>query len=1003
MPPRLARASINRSSSQKTTNKKPLRRKNRNLNAFSIASSTHPEHNKVRQHRLGETELDADEPRRKKQRLDDDDSDSEDGAPSSNAKRLEQKNVRKHDFDDIDANSGNDSEGNRWHVGFNRGGEDEDEELDSDEAFGESDEERFADYVLRGSKTNKPGRRRAQPKVRRSGHELSLDENEHDSGDENDDDSDDSLGSDAVDLATMLDQQGEEEDGEDHGHSRNARNASTKRIPTNDDFGGWSDDGSSVGSINGKHKMADSESEQYDEESLSSCSEADDGGREAEKLGQLRGLVDSLSKPEYDDDDSDEVELKPGALTAALRQVSGEDLQSTKQKRKASKGSKQPGSEVLQVPLPKRQQDGVNRRVAYKAAKDTLDRWQDTVKHNRRADHLMFPLTDPSAQEAQGSIRLMPASTEDPRNDLENAIEGILQQSGLSRHDSEAANANREEHNDELPTNKVSLKDVLERRAEMRRARDLLFREEQRSKRIKKIKSKAYRRVHRKERERNAQKERDLMTAAGIEPSEDERERNDRRRAEERMGARHRESRWAKGVKQSGRAAWDEEARSGVTEMARRNEELRQRIQGKTTQGEEDNMSSTSDQFGEDDDLPDDEAGVTDRLCRQLDGVESADGNDQGNDQQSRLGSLGFMQRADARRKQQNDAAIKDLRRDLADGQGEFDDDAEETSLGRRTFGPTASDDVSRKTKTKPQNELEEGQLSGSEGDANELAHVDEALLTTMNGTLDPKLIPNTGPVAATGQSNGLKRTRNGALKSAFTSTVGAPDSSAKAVSAKGKSTKAASSQVAVSNDSKATISAPASNASQMKSSSTNDAKDVNSSDNDDDDAEGLERSIALNPSNEELVRAAFGIDEAATTDFAQEKQSAAVDEDDKIIDKGLPGWGSWAGAGITKRQKAAAKQHAKRFQTGEEGVKAVNRKDAKLQNAIISEKRVRKNAKYLAPMLPHPFESKQQYERSLRLPIGPEWTTKESFQSATKPRVLLKQGVIQPMAAPLV
>jgi U3 small nucleolar RNA-associated protein 14 len=61
-----------------------------------------------------------------------------------------------------------------------------------------------------------------------------------------------------------------------------------------------------------------------------------------------------------------------------------------------------------------------------------------------------------------------------------------------------------------------------------------------------------------------------------------------------------------------------------------------------------------------------------------------------------------------------------------------------------------------------------------------------------------------------------------------------------------------------------------------------------------------------------------------------------------------------------------------------------------------------KQNGKYLASSLPHPFETKQQYERSLRLPLGPEWMTKETFQDATKPRILLKQGIITPMSKPL-
>ena len=94
------------------------------------------------------------------------------------------------------------------------------------------------------------------------------------------------------------------------------------------------------------------------------------------------------------------------------------------------------------------------------------------------------------------------------------------------------------------------------------------------AKRIKKIKSKAYRRVHRKERQKNALSDQKALAEAGLIDSEDEQERMDRRRAEERMGQRHKESRWAKGVKETGRAKWDDEARDGVTAMLRQDEEL---------------------------------------------------------------------------------------------------------------------------------------------------------------------------------------------------------------------------------------------------------------------------------------------------------------------------------------------------------------------------------------------------------------------------------------------
>ena len=73
-----------------------------------------------------------------------------------------------------------------------------------------------------------------------------------------------------------------------------------------------------------------------------------------------------------------------------------------------AKSSAKEANGLVKVPLPPRQQGRIDRAVAYDKAKETLNRWIDTVKHNRRAEHLTFPLVDPLAQEAQGSSKLLP-------------------------------------------------------------------------------------------------------------------------------------------------------------------------------------------------------------------------------------------------------------------------------------------------------------------------------------------------------------------------------------------------------------------------------------------------------------------------------------------------------------------------------------------------------------------------------------------------------------------
>ena len=69
-----------------------------------------------------------------------------------------------------------------------------------------------------------------------------------------------------------------------------------------------------------------------------------------------------------------------------------------------------------------------------------------------------------------------------------------------------------------------------------------------------------------------------------------------RKRAEERMTLRHKQSKWSKGMKDSGRTVWDEEAQNSAVEMAKRSEELRMRVAGKAILGEDEELESSGDE-----------------------------------------------------------------------------------------------------------------------------------------------------------------------------------------------------------------------------------------------------------------------------------------------------------------------------------------------------------------------------------------------------------------------
>ncbi|TKA77516.1 hypothetical protein B0A49_03339 [Cryomyces minteri] len=1005
MPPRIPRSSVSAVKPQ-TARKKSQKR---NLEALSIASHTAGDRTKIRQHRLGAAEDDT--PRRKRQRLEEDEDDlGEDQA--SSARRLQQKSLKKGRFDELDIEEGSDSEGNEWRMGHVDNEDDSD--LDSDEAFGSSDEEKFEGFTFRGSSGGAKGKKQKKRlnKTISGASEIDLDEvngNNVDEDDEDDDDlddddlDDDDLGDDAVDLATMLDQS---EYSEHESKRKAGKRPGLQESETDSDGHASSEEGSE------------------DETSDTSMPDDENSDEDPSKLTQLQDLIASLEpQPTTTSKKAHTVDVYESLVPSDFGHTSSQKLTvddlraatSDPSLRKSLKLLEQSSStkqvpkrtgvaRKLDAPLPKRQQDRLDRAAANQKANETLERWKDTVIHNRRAEHLSFPLQDPSAAEPQGVTKFVPTLESKPANELESTIQSILQESGFS-----TSKGKTEEDQirafEELATKKMPLEEVQARRAELKKARELLFREEVRAKRVKKIKSKSYRRVHRREREKVAQNEKDAFAAAGIDISEDEREQNERRRAEERMGAKHREGKWAKSVHQSGRAAWDEDARAGVTEMARRNEELRRRIEGKEVHAEdEEGTTDISSDESEDDSLSDGEGNASSedkRLSRQLAKLNrsASEGGE------SKLSSMMFMKRAEAARKAQNDEDIERMRRELA-GEETASDNEQETSMGRKLFGPKPTAAINPAI-TQKGSEFEERSGSDNEDRNSEDGVnivVDKADSTSKDPTPKPRSIfkkpqkiAKRQPAPSTDDANNpwlSRSTKNG------THAVDVQDSVQADVlridrldRSTPPRTKPAQSRHVTTTECTAPTDADG-------WTTVTYAKDgVEYADGEDDyDAESH---LPFVLRNQELVRRGFAGDEAVT-DFEAEKKAAIAEEDDKITDNTLPGWGSWTGEGLSKAAKRAQNRQKGRFTTTEEGIKPETRKDRKLGNVIINEGRVKKNAKYLASQLPHQYENRQQYERALRLPIGPEWTTKETFQNATKPRVLVKQGIIAPMERPL-
>ncbi|MCJ1472163.1 hypothetical protein MMC13_000810 [Lambiella insularis] len=993
--------------------------KKRSLNALAIAEQQDPTKVKIRRNRLGESEPDDTKRKRNTSDGDGDGEEDEDIVPGHKRPRFGAKDRFGNEIE-----GGSDSEGNAWVTG--QVDSEDDSDLDSDDAMGESDEERFEGFVFQGSSSMK---KKKKARSSTSGHANNedviqdIDLHEGDQEDERLDEESDDFAEEAVDLTTILDASDDDKIG--------------VQARANEQDESIEDDGSG----------GDDHDSSEDKESILSISDVEDETNDTTKLSALQNLVSSLGngdptekKVQHRSKDAQEAAIPSEYGINPTQKLSIADILPTVTDPKLRKSLKLLDNDnkkasrkldgipqKLDVPLAKRQQDRLDRAAAYEKSKQTLSRWIDTVKHNRRAEHLSFPLTNPDSLAAKDTKRLLLNSESKPMTSLEATIQNILVDSGLAPEDGKSQEDQLQDF-EELALNKVPIEEVQARRAELRRARELLFREEIRAKRIKKIKSKSYRRVHRKERERHALRNSEALAEAGVAPSEDEQERDDRRRAEERMGARHRESKWAKGVKESGRAAWDEDARSGVTEMARREEELRRRILGKDIHREDASLGSSSESSDEDLSEGDDHERETRRLKDKLNRL-SGNGHTELAGPGSRLSSMKFMQKAEAARQEQNDADVERLRRELAGEDSPEETEAIEPS-GRRSYGPNMNQTKSSSELTAKRNELEEG-VASDEEDANLQANdADQEVDIVVNRT--PYHAEN--PFAKhTRTAGALPSRKHTAAKNPIDAEPGVADEDNPWLNIRPKKANNRDRRTqhddeilitanpdttpllprGLSRTPRPTLTANAPKATEaLKSHApkppSQDPQILPSLSDDSDSFTGFSLTPSTPPSpiltNQDLINHAFAGDDVLAS-FAAEKAAAALADAPQTLSTALPGWGAWAGEGISKRERKHQAQQARhpRNVTTTPGIEPAKRKDARMERVLVNEKRVKKNAKYLASELPFPFESRAQYERSLRLPVGPEWTTKEVFQRATMPRVVVRQGVIGAMERPVV
>ncbi|KAI8919200.1 Utp14 protein-domain-containing protein [Powellomyces hirtus] len=973
--------------------------------------------------------------------------------------------------------------------------EEDDEEIDEDEAFGDSDEEKYGAFFKDPDE---------------SGSRQLGDDDEDDEEEDEDDDID---GEDYMDMSDMLGSKEPESIGRKKDDTA-YRSLLPHQAEDNDFVDHLEEQFESDDEESGDDERLTLDAEDGDDdhvaEQLSSYVFALDGkGRKKRKRAVDRTEV--YDESEYNlaarvqEDDEDEVPLarKKIGLDALLGSI-GEQTGFGGLKKQVAALSKAKGkTDTVDAPLPKRIQDRLERQAAYEESKTEISKWQPLVKKNREAGHLKFPMNEPAAINLSSGalVGKFEASTS-----MESEINKILREGALL----EKNQAKMEE----LELNKISKEELLERRAELAKMRSLLFFKEQKQKKVAKIKSKAYRKLHKTDKDTAGDLSLEELKRLDPDMAREEIEKRESARARARMSQKHNsKDKWTK--KMLGKN--NDETHQAQLEKVTRGQELRRAVTGRDTDESDDGYESDT-AAGSGDDL----AGARSAL----DGVskEIDDAYDEAVGEKG-VFAMKFMQRGAARAKKEAQAAVQRARDGLDDDyQSDGGDSGAEVAdgeggaivagnPGRRAFNgkpssksahPDYHDDESEIDdadgysvrvpkpiqihKSDPAASLpnvfptvsfhiEEGVADFSfVGNANRQGLDDIQNSSVAAVTSTPPTVPAPHSTFSTKHSNryhdsvadeeevdadssdesaaatsSLKkssRSRKAAIESSDVNPwlaggeevkavkkslstsgtmsgakIGKAEKAMEKLAQQKKSARRAEHSAAVrdvelnldgvraletTSNSAGVVEPATTNTEEARKASDNTKKNAKkndvtypnppptyaSSDSDSDFESPATNMVHISSVKQHLTQRdimamAFANDDVAA-DFEEEK--AAMEERDAPKDKDLtlPGWGSWGGIGIQKKVNKVV-QKARPGQ----GIDVEKRMDRKLKHVIINEKRMKKAVKYTASQVPHGFDNKEQYERTIRAPLGREWNAAGAHNDMIKPRVQKKLGVV--------
>nr|XP_043610668.1 U3 small nucleolar RNA-associated protein 14 [Erigeron canadensis] len=643
-------------------------------------------------------------------------------------------------------------------------------------------------------------------------------------------------------------------------------------------------------------------------------------------------------------------------------------------------------SVAISAPLSKSQQQKIDRRTTYIHTKKKLTEFELLVKKNREAPTIYFDEDRGVAHSTIGTI----VSDFTPRTELEKKMDSFINAKELSdAHQGDGARL--------LELNKISVEDVKERQDRLAKMRSLLFRHELKLKRVKHIKSKTYRRLLKKDKSKLANTEMEMDPEAAKELAEKE----EFKRAQERLTLKHKNtSKWAKRIKKRGFDVQDDGTRAAISEQLQRHALL---IRKRNSMHDDDDDDSSDDSWED----ADEEISGNEDDASKLKLFEKGKkrtlellGEDE-DIPKSGLLSLPFMVRG---QKKQKEAADEEARLALDDfdssikqfeGHDDFKDNTGSLG-GRKVFGGPKKQVSKPKKKVRNTDNYFDNTDSEDDGDAIEDQTIEDVNdkhcrmnYTQKDVTIDTNILREESEIG----NDPLFKSFDDIAKDSGpkieyevslcpTNLKKKRDKKDSNLEKSEKKTKTEKSQVA-------------------ELTSSKDAEDIVHGDDDSDtDSEtrmidgiitsGTDYEL---PSQDDLIRRAFAGDNVEK-DFEMAKQEV-MNEENPEPEKPvmLPGWGQW-----TRIQKKRGPpswmlaEHIRAKKKRDEDLK--KRPDAHLKHVIISEKVDKKAEKLQTKVLPYPFKNKEHHERSLRMPLGPEFNPVTTIGELNRPEVKKTPGV---------